>query len=288
MLKAVFLTLLAGIAALAATWFVLPPSHDRDWQPLYSRIAEVDRTGPVPMVRNIRNWAYAPDGTPTRQAWIDREIDPARLARTWFVVEPFGEHPDLIAHTMFSFEFDDGSAYVVSVEARREVGEGYQALRAALVPTYEYMIVWATERDMYANSEFYTDDRLYLYELAIPPAHQRAVLNAMLDDTAELAAHPAWYNTLFANCSNVLARAVNDIQPGAIPLDTSWVLTGHAARFLNELGYIGPGQDFATLQRSAFLSPAIPPAYAETDPILFAQELRRLLAAGTPAAQLQP
>lgn len=193
-------------------------------------------------------------------------------------MEPFSDNA-AIAHTMLSFEFADGAAYVTSVEARREVGEAYQALRAALLPTHEYLWVWASERDMYANSTWYTGDDLYLYPLALTPAEARAILREVLADTASVAAQPRWYHTLAANCTNVLARTVNRTRADAVPLNIAWLLPGYADSFLHELGYIAPGRPFETAERAAHITPLIPAAYTEEDLAAFSRRLRALMAA---------
>ncbi|MEX5728120.1 hypothetical protein Ga0609869_001473 [Rhodovulum iodosum] len=266
-----------GLAvAIAGVWLLSQPRNDRDWRADYARQPQVARGADAPVLRNIRNWSYAPDGTPTATPWIERALDPGALRQAWFVVEPFGPSP-AIAHTMFAFEFEDGAVFVASIEARREVGESYSAVKAALLPIYEYIVVWTTERDMYANSEFVTGDQLFLYRLDIPLAHQRAILGAMIDRTEALQTQPRWYNTLFANCSNLLARVVNGLQAGAVPLHYSWILTGYADSYLHRLGYIGLGEGFATTERRAHISPLIPRAYGQTDPAAFSARLRALM-----------
>ncbi|TCP25418.1 uncharacterized protein DUF4105 [Rhodovulum adriaticum] len=273
------LGMVAVALVLAAPWLLLAPSHDRDWQPVYGRVAQVT---PLPDGRvrlsNIRDWSYAPDGQPTAQTWIARDLDPAQLRRVWFVMEPFSKNP-AIAHTMLSFEFADGAAYVASVEARREIGEPYSALRAALLPTHEYLWVWTTERDAYGNSTWFTEDALYLYALALTPAEARAILREVLADTADVAANPRWYHTLAANCTNVLARTVNKTRPDAVPLDVAWLLPGYADSFLHRLGYIAPGRDFTTAETAAHITPLIPAAYTAPDPTAFSRRLRAAMAA---------
>lgn len=270
--------LLLFTLGLAAIWGLSTPSHDRVWRADYDRAAQVT-TLPDGRVRldNLRNWSYAPAGTPASRDWMSVEIDPAALIRVWFLMEPFGNHA-AIAHTMLSFEFADGNAYVASVEARREVGEGYSAIRAALLPTYEYLWVWATERDTFGNSAWFTDDQLYLYAVDVTPEEARAILRVVLEDTAEIARQPRWYHTLSENCTNVLARTVNQTRPDAVPWDISWILPGYADSFLYDLGYIGNGRDFAAAERAAHVTPLIPQAYAETDPAAFSRRLRALMA----------
>ena len=279
-MKRVLLILLALIvlvpAGLWINWQLHRPSHDRDWRADHSRLPEVSQQDGLYTLANIRNWDYAPDGTVAREEWITRDIDPDSLTQAWFLVEPFGNMA-AIAHTMLAFSFEDGSAYVASIEARREVGETYSAPKAAVLPIFEYMFVWTTERDMYGNSEFWAGDRLHLYPLTIPLDHQKAVLRAMLDETAEVQAEPRWYNTLFSNCTNVLARTVNKIDPDAVPFDKSWMLPGFSDDFLYEQRMIPTDRPLAQVEEEALISPLIRELYTIADPVAFSTALRERL-----------
>lgn len=279
-MKRALLLLLALIvlvpAGLWINWQLHNPSHDRDWRPDHSHLARVSQQDGLYTLTNIRNWDYAEDGTPTREEWIARDIDPDTLTQAYFLVEPFGE-VEAIAHTMLAFAFEDGSAYIASIEARREVGEVYSAPKAAVLPIFEYMFVWTTERDMYGNSEFMADDRLYLYALTIPLDHQKAVLRAMLDETAEVQAEPRWYNTLFSNCTNVLARTINKIDPEAVPVDKAWILPGFSDEFLYENRFIATDRSFAEVEADALISPLIRELYGIADPVAFSRTLRERL-----------
>ncbi len=276
-MKRYFLILpLLLIAGLYLNWQLSTPSHDRDWRADHARVPTVAVNDGLYVLGNIRNWSYGPDGTITKQDWITRDIVASDLIQTYFVLEPFGGI-EAIAHTMMAFEFANGEVFIASIEARREIGETYQPIKAAVLPVFEYMFVWTTERDMYGNSEFYAKDPLYMFALSIPLDQQQAVLKAMLDETADVQNAPRWYNTLFSNCTNVLARTVNAISPGAVPFDVSWVLPGYSDEFLYKLGVIN---DVGTLEdtiKQAHISPLIPAAYANTDPVEFSQALRAAL-----------
>lgn len=278
MKRLILLLPLLLVAGLYLNWQLSTPSHDRDWKPDHSRLPMIAPDGDAYRVQNIRNWNYAPDGS-TSQHWIERRIDPATLKQGYFLMEPFGSVA-AIAHTMVAFEFDNGEVYVVSVEARREVGEKYSAPKAAVLPIFEYMFVWSTERDMYGNSEFAAGDQLYLYALDIPLDHQRAVLKAMLRETEKLQDSPRWYNTLFSNCTNVLARSINKVAPGAVPFDKSWVLPGYADEFLFEQGMLKAEGDFAQTNAAAHISPLIRQLYDITDPVAFSAAVRQAKSGG--------
>lgn len=264
--------ILLAAAGLWLNWQWHTPSHDRDWQPLYATLPGVERQGDAYHVTGVRNWSYGNDGS-TAPGWIDVTLDPAELVNVYFIVEPFGSM-EAVAHTMLAFEFADGAGYVASVEARREVGEAYGGLKAGILPMHEYMFIWATERDMYANSTFYPGDALHLYRLNIPDSAKRAVLTAMLDETAALKAEPRFYNTFLSNCTNVLARAVNRVSPGSVPWDTSWYLPGYAAGFLHEQGMIKAADGFEALQQQSLITPFVEELYGIEDPGDFAVALR--------------
>ena len=263
---------------LLSMWFILEPSHQRAWRADHSRLPLVTVTEATTYkIENVRNWTYGTDEFATTTEWLAAELLPAELVQVWLIMEPFGNNP-AIAHTMLSFEFQDGSAYVVSMEARREEGEIYRPLRAALIPTYEYMFVWSTERDMLGNSQYFTGDELFLYPLSLTDEEGQLLLETFLKETISLQQQPRWYHTVFANCTNVLVRAINTRWPGTIPLDLSWFLPGYADSFLHREGWLAVDADFVTAERAAHISPYIDELYSLTDPVAFSVALRgRLL-----------
>ncbi|WP_136439854.1 DUF4105 domain-containing protein [Pacificoceanicola onchidii] len=275
-----FVVVVVGLSVfgLWANWQLSSPSHDRPWRADFSRLPKVAEQGEAYAITNIRDWDYARDGSVNTEAWITAEIDPESLVQAWFLVEPFAVNP-AIAHTMMAFTFEDGSGYIASVEARREDGEVYSAPKAAVLPIFEYMVVWATERDMYFNSAFWAGDQLYRYPLTIPLDQQKAVLRGILAKTAEVQAEPQWYNTLFANCTNVLAGVVNDLAPGSVPIDKSWVLTGFSDDFLYELGMIPTDKSFAEVEARAHVTPDIMALGDVSGALAFSNALRERLAA---------
>ncbi|MEO1024266.1 MAG: DUF4105 domain-containing protein [Pseudomonadota bacterium] len=269
------IVLLLAVAVLWLNWHLRTPTHERDWQPLYATLPSVTKDGELYTITNVRDWSYGPDRT-TTPAWHDVVIDPNALRDVYFLVKPFG-NLEAVAHTMLAFEFSDGASYVASVEARRTVGQDYGGLKAGIFPMHEYMFVWATERDMYINNTIYNEDDLYLYKLELSAEAKRAVLIAMLDETAALFQTPRFYNTFFSNCTNVLARAVNKVASNAVPWHHSWHLPGLAPRFLNDLGLIAAPFGFEKLQQSAYITPIVADISQANGEIEFSKALRSAL-----------
>ena len=276
MWRRLFYVIILIVLTCALSWFVIQPSHDREWRADHSRLPAITETDGIYTINHLRNWTYGTGDFATSTEWLNVTLDPAELERVWLIMEPFGNNP-AIAHTMLSFEFTDGNGYVVSVEARREVGEGYRALLAALVPTYEYLYVWSTERDMFGKSQYFTGDQLYMYPLDLTPRQAAALLTAFATDTMALEAHPRWYHTLLANCTNVLVRVINGLQPGILPWDIAWLLPGYADTYLYEEGWLAVNQPFAEAEDAAHLSPHIDELYRYTDPATFSKQLRQRL-----------
>ncbi|MEL7488414.1 MAG: DUF4105 domain-containing protein [Pseudomonadota bacterium] len=233
---------LAAAALFAGYVLMKKPRGDREWSPPLSRVAVFEESAPFQYtLKNIRAWEYGPDGA-MRKEWEDQPVDAERLKEVWFFVEPFAGNP-LFAHSFLSFVFEeeDGSRRTlsVSIEARKEAGEAYSALRGAF-RAYELLYVWSTEKDVLSRIAVKLDHTLYAYRLDLEADRAIMIFDHFVKRTNELAERPRFYNTLHSNCTNELAKGVNDAFPGALPWHRSWVMTGRSAKWLHKLGFIGP------------------------------------------------
>lgn len=276
LLLATFTLVILAIAGLWLNWSLSTPSHDRTWRADQARLPQVEQAGDLWRMKDVRNWSYAPDGQASSREWIDLDVDPGALTRAWFLMEPFGEI-DAIAHTMLGFEFSDGTVLISSVEARREADEVYNAPKALVLPIFETIIVWSTERDMLGNSTFWAQDDVFMYPLELSAQGARAVLEGMLHATARVQESPQWYNTIFSNCTNVLARAVNKSTDGAVPFHYAWYLPGYADEFLYGEGFLAGDGTFEDISKKALVTPIVPELYEVTDPKQFSRDVRARL-----------
>jgi hypothetical protein len=76
------------------------------------------------------------------------------------------------------------------------------------------------------------------YPVAQKLSHQMRYLESFLLQTAALSREPRWYNTLTSNCTNVIIETANQISPGFLPFDKSFVLTGLADDYLISRGVL--------------------------------------------------
>jgi hypothetical protein len=124
--------------------------------------------------------------------------------------------PTLIAHTIASWEFEDGPPLAISIETRKEKGEEYSAVRG-FFRQYEIYYVVADERDVIRLRTNYRGERTYLYRLRMPAAQARAVLREYLDEVNRLAATPRWYNALTHNCTVAIRKHAQAVSAGPFP-----------------------------------------------------------------------
>lgn len=269
---------------------LMQPRDDRNWEPEFANLTTFeDLGGGRWRLNDLRHWTWNESG-PGQTIWGERIIDENAVSALWYYVQPFGGWEG-IAHTFLVFELNgkDGGAasYIgVSVEARRQTGEVYSAL-AGLFRAYELTYLWASEKDLLTRRVLYLPDELYGYRLNVPPQTARAALRHFIARTNELAARPRFYNTLFSNCTNELAKTVNDGGGDFIPYHYSFVLTGYADRYLHRLGYLGgPGSDFAAIRAAGHLN-AIVRANAGAGEMAFSRAIRAgLEAAAVPGRQV--
>ncbi len=186
--------------AVLAWWLSIAPRNDRDWQPDVARPATAEIRGDVLTVYNLRNFDYRSETDFTKR-WEDRTYDLARLRGVDAFLSFWG--PTLIAHTIMSWEFDDGRHLAISIETRKETGESYSALRG-FFRQYELYYVVADERDLVRLRTNHRGERVYLYRLRGTPERARALLRSYLNEVNRLATRPKWYNAFTHNCTTTI------------------------------------------------------------------------------------
>lgn len=226
---------LFGLAA-AGWWLLGPrPSNDRPWSPDQERLTTVEVDGDAVTVHNVRNTTYR-STEDFDVHWEERRYDLRELDSVWFVVEPFSEGAQT-AHTLLSFGFGD-EYLAVSVEIRKEVGESFSVL-SGMLRQFELMYVFGDEHDLIGLRANHRQDPVFVYPMKASPEAIRALFLDMTSRANELAAEPAFYNTLTANCTTTLVDHVNKLAPDTIPSWSSRVLLpGNSDELVWELGLI--------------------------------------------------
>lgn len=224
------------IAALGAASCVTGPARaDRDWHPYLARTAHVEQAGEGYSISPVSDWSYLRAG-PTAETYVDANLDVAALRNVWFMLEP-QPGSQLAAHTLLLFEFDGDRLLGLTIEARRERDEDYSAF-AGIFNAFELAYVWASARDLLTRRAVMLGHEVFVYPVAIDAERSRTLLTRLLARTQALEQHPRYYNTLFSNCTNELAKAAG------FHWAPAYILTGRSDEYLFRRGII-PGDNFA-------------------------------------------
>ncbi len=232
--RKIIYSILAGLGLLlviSIAWQSLKKvPTEGPWPPELSRLSTAEFNGNSVTVKNVRNFRYSgseadKDITPN---YYDKTYDLTKLVRVWYITEPFSGH-SIAAHTFLSFEFSGGEFLSISVEARERPGQSY-SIYAGMLHTYPIMYIAADEKDMVFLRANIRKSDVYVYPVKLSrPENGRLLLTDILNTMNDLAVHPSWYNTLWANCTSSIAYHVNRVSPGRLPaLAWQFALTGYA------------------------------------------------------------
>jgi hypothetical protein len=212
------------------------PSLDRDWTDDQKVLSHTtfNKDGTV-TIENIRNIDYR-STTEYDPSYYSATYDPSKIKRAWFMVEPFGSLN--AAHTLVSFEFEDGRFLSVSAEIRKEKGESFSPLKG-LLRRYELVYVVADERDVIRLRTNYRKDDVRLYPIDGEKESVKNVFLGMLARANKLATEPEMYNTLTNNCTTNLAHHVRAFSEAEIPWwDVRYLFPENADKVAYDAGLI--------------------------------------------------
>lgn len=198
----------AGLMVLViAWWLAIEPRNDRDWLPEVAHPPTASVEGNLVTIRNVRNFHYRSE-TDFDERWEERTYDLSGLRGADLFLSYWGS--PWIAHTIVSWEFDDGQHLAISIETRKERGEAYSAL-LGFFRQFELYYVVADERDLVGLRTNQRGEDVYLYRLRTPIETARAVLLDYLEEANRLAASPRWYNALTHNCTTMIRHHVKNV-----------------------------------------------------------------------------
>jgi hypothetical protein len=216
-------------AVVALTYLSVRPSNEREWVPDVAVTPTVEIEGERVTVRGVRNFRYRSD-TDFDARWEERTYDLARLRSLDLVMSYWG--PVAYCHTLVSFGFEGGEQLAVSVETRKEVGEGYSTY-AGLYKRFELVYVFADERDLIGVRTNHRGEHVYLYRIRTRPERLRELFLSYVNKANELAREPEFYGVLGNSCGvNILHRVADTGRKVVVGRDA--LLNGYWDRNLYE------------------------------------------------------
>ncbi len=249
-----FAAYLVLFAALVAWWRGIEPSNDRDWQADVAVLPYATVEGDLVTMHNIRNFDYRSE-TDYTPAYYDKRFDLRKLQGV-DLVAVYWMGP-AIAHVFLSFSFAGGDQLAVSIETRKEKGEGYSTVKG-FFRQYELYYVVADERDVIRLRTNYRRDPpedVYVYRLAGTAEGARRLFMEYVAKINGLKAKPEFYNTLTTNCTTTIWLNAR-VNAEHVPFDWRILASGYVPEFLYEQGRLdNRGLRFADLRRQAHVNP---------------------------------
>jgi len=223
------LAALLPVVVVVVWWTSLMPTNSRDWTPDVARPTRAIFDGPFVTIQNVRNFKYRSESD-YDQRWETRTYNLDHIKGVDLFLSLWGLTE--IAHTIVSWEFDDGRPLAISIETRKAKGESYSTLRG-FFRQYELYYVVADERDLVGLRTNYRGEQVYLYRIRIPIQQARALLIDYLTKVNRLADHPQWYNALTQNCTTTIRGHAQYAGAGR-HFDWRLLANGHVDQLLYE------------------------------------------------------
>jgi hypothetical protein len=223
------------------------PRLDRNWIEHLARMPDIEMTEDGFSLGPATDWTYDANG-PVEKNTVSFAANYSDLENIWFMVEP-QPGGGYAAHTLLLFEFAGDRIIGITVEARREKGEEYDAFQG-LFNKFELAYIWSTAKELLSRRAVYLAKEVYVYPLTLTEQQEVDFLKALLMQTMALETRARFYNTFTSNCTNELGKIAR------IPWHYSFILTGYSPQYLYKLGYIR-GPDFVTVRQQAKLDAEI-------------------------------
>ncbi len=247
-------------------WRGLEPSNDRDWQTDVARLPTATIRGDQVTIANVRNFHYRTE-TDFSERWEERTFDLSKLRGVDLFLSYWGS--PWIAHTILSWEFEDGPPLAVSIETRKENQESYSAVRG-FFRQFELYYVVADERDLVRLRTNYRGEQVFLYHLDVSPETRRAVLIDYLEEINRLAEKPRWYNAATHNCTTTIRHHIQHVAANN-PWDWRILVNGRIDELGYERGTVDTSLPFPELRRRSAISEKAKRADRDPD---FSQRIR--------------
>ena len=203
------------------------PELERQWWSDCERLASVKHDGDHLKVSNVRDFIWRTQKDHDIR-WGEFEVDANQIKNVWFIIDHFHKIRGL-AHTMMSFEFNDGQVLTFSFETRREKGDKYHPWDG-MWRSFELYLLISTESDVLYLRTNVRKHKVHMFRAQTPEGKEKELLLQLCKRVNELSERPEWYHTLTASCTTTIISQINTITPGRIPFTWRALLPGYAAR----------------------------------------------------------
>jgi len=247
-----------AIAVVYCLTLLEQPSADRRWAADQAELPTVVINADNVSLQNFRTCRYRSE-TDFDVKYKAFDFKLSELRRVWFLVQKF-TWVEGLAHTFLTFEIETeaGPKYCcVSVEIRREQGEGYSPIKG-MYRNYELNYVIGDELDLIGvRTVMRPEDRVWMFPLNTDAESTQGLFVDIADRMNALAQQPEFYGTFTNNCTNNIVGHTYGLTEEPINAwDLRIVLPGYSARFAFENALIGgAGESFEQLSDRCRIDP---------------------------------
>lgn len=254
---------IGSLVAITIWWLTLAPSNNRNWQPDVAQMPWAEIHGDFATIHNIRNCDYVTEMNYTPH-WETKTVDLSQIRGVDLFITYWGM--PWIAHAIVSFQFADGTYLATSIEARKEAGESYSAIRG-FFRQFELIYLIAEERDVVrVRTNYRKGEFVYLYRTMTKPEDARNLFREYLHWMNQIRERPQWYNALTSNCvSSVIAYLAKAKIGGLSRWDIRTLFNGYGDKMLYDLGNLRGDLPFTELKRRALINEAAQKADKDPD-----------------------
>jgi hypothetical protein len=228
-------------------WFSMKPSNNREWQADVALLPYAAIEGNQVTLYNIRNCEYRSETDYTAR-YYNKTFDLSKLNSIDLYVVNWGIK--YISHTMISFGFQGDQYLCVSIETRKEKGEGYSTIKG-FFRQYELFYVVADERDLVRlRTNYRKDETVYLYRIQGSKEFFRNLFLDYMRYINHLKTDPEWYNAVTGNCTTQI-RGHARHYTGRNNWDWRILLNGSVDEMAYEQGLLHQSLPFQTLKEKS-------------------------------------
>ena len=232
-------------------WNTIEPSANRDWAPDVARQTMATLKGSEVTLRDVRDFTWTSE-TDFTENWKTVTVDLEKIQSVDLFLSYWSG--EAIAHTLVSFGFSDGQRVVFSAEIRKEKGEAFSAI-AGFFKQYELSLLASSESDIVRLRTNARGEDVRIYPIDMPKPVMQALFISYANRMNDLAYEPAWYDTIFANCTTVVFDMARALLPrGSVPMDPRILFSGLLPSYLQQIGALPADLSREQLRAGASIS----------------------------------
>ena len=258
-----------AFALIIALICLKKPSNECDWAPSVAKLPQVQVKGDLVSIANVRNFKYK-SADDFDVAYYARTYDASKLETLWMALSYWDGNRD-IAHTIFSFGFENGDYLAVSNEVRLPKNQKISLL-GGIFKEYEIIYILADEADVLELRTNVRGEEVYLYQVLPKKGKEdiRSFFLYLMKKVRSLKNKPVFYNTLTSNCLTSILHDFSASVDRKIQFDYRLVMNGYFDKLLYERSVLETwGLSFDKLRKQRHIN-----QYVVPDPSDYSKKIR--------------